>query len=128
MKLGREVNVDKLGDLLVLIAADCVAMFPSMDAENTARIVAKLYLESDLKIGTVNWKELSRYAYLMTSPSECRQWGIDHLLPTRRFKHGPTPGIKSADIRTKKVNSAHSGYSQSMSQVRWTSEGWLLLP
>ena len=50
-KLGRGVGVEEVGDLLVILAVDCVAMFPSMDATNTGKIVAKMFLESDLKVG-----------------------------------------------------------------------------
>ena len=92
-KLGRIIDTDKLGELLVIVAADCIAMFPSMDGANTGRIVGKMFRESDLQIAGVNWKELSRYVYLMATPSECRQHGVLHLLPTRRYKHGPTPGM-----------------------------------
>ena len=62
-----------------------------------------MFLDSDLEILGVNWQELARYAYMMATPSECKQFKISHLLPTRRFRYGPTPGLSSADVKSRTV-------------------------
>ena len=104
-KLGYKIDKDKLGDLLVIVAADCVAMFPSMEGNNTGDIIGRMYLESDLEVKEVNWKELARYVGLLSTPSEAVQYRVRHLLPSRRYKHGPVPGLSSADVRSRNIDS-----------------------
>ena len=50
----------KKQDSRLFLGADCCQLFPSLDAEATAAIVSEVYLESDMKVEEVDWKELSK--------------------------------------------------------------------
>ena len=82
-------GVDDPGSMLVMLAADCVAMFPSMEKETTSRIIADLFLTSNIEVGVFSYKEASRYVCLSCSDKEIRDAGLMELMPVRRFKKGP---------------------------------------
>ena len=100
-KIGKEI--ESPGDLMVMLAADCVAMFPSMRKGNTSKIVADMILSSDIEVGEFCWQEASRYIKLTCHPSEIQSAGLTSWMPTRRHRKGPRPGLNSRDVHSKEI-------------------------
>ena len=88
-------------DLLILIAADCEAMFPSMRRISTSKIIAKMFMESSMKVGGFSWKEAAKYITIVCQPNEIHQAGLSQLMPVRRHNKGPRPGLASKDVHSK---------------------------
>ena len=86
---------------VILLGADAVALYPSLDKVVTAEEVRKEVTESRVKWEGVNWGEVGKYVTLNTNKGERRQMGVDELVPTRRFSKGPTPQITGEDAKSK---------------------------
>ena len=102
-KLGKEV--DSPGELMCMVAADCIAMFPSMRRGYTSRIIGDLICESYIQFEEFSWKEAARYVCLTCQPSEIQISGLGPIMPTRRYNKGPKPGFNTRDVHSKKIDS-----------------------
>ena len=97
MKIENTIN------LMVMVEADCVAMFPSMRKGNTSKIVGELILDSKIAFDDFCWKEAARYVCLTCKPAEIQEAGLSSLMPKRRFRKGPRPGLNSKDVHSKEI-------------------------
>ena len=78
----------------VCFSLDAVALYPSMEACETAEICSTLVVNSGLWIEAINWEEVALYLFL-TDATE----GISaYLLPTRKHSNGPKPSITTAEV------------------------------
>ena len=74
--------IEDLGNLLTMLAADCVVMFLSMETTRTSKIVADLFLNSEMEIGDISWTDGARYVLLTCSQQKIRESGLSGLMPT----------------------------------------------
>ena len=81
----------------MLLGVDAVGLFPSLDSEQSGKIVGEIYKESGMKIENVNYKELSKYVALNLSELEIRKRNMHTYIPVRKHKFGPRPGIKTKE-------------------------------
>ena len=85
---------------ICLLGLDVVALFPSMSAETTGKIIRKQIHKSPIKIGGFDWRQGARYVVInkkYTSDLQCL-WGV---LPYRRKVNGTAPGMRAKDINSK---------------------------
>ena len=85
----------------VLIGADVVGLYPSLDAELSAEAVREETVRSEIKFKGINNKEALRYIAVNCDKFEARRLGLEHLVPVRRFKKGQKPTIRGADAKSK---------------------------
>ena len=92
----------------VLIGGDVVSLFPSLLAADSGRIVReatmKIAKESDLKIHGLDYREMATYVRMNMKDSEIKVRKLDKIVPRRKYKHGPQPGM-TGDQATKKKES-----------------------
>ena len=81
----------------VLIGADAVGLFPSLDPDKCAKLVGEEFVTSDMKVQDVDYEVLTKYIAMNMSPGEIRLKGLHKAVPTRRYKYGPRPGVKSKE-------------------------------
>ena len=93
---------------LILLGADVVALFPSLDTSEVAKEVMQEILESDLKIQEVEWKDLARYIAMNMDGSEVKNLRLDRLIPVRKYSRGPRPGITSKEAKAKDTDDEES--------------------
>ena len=78
----------------VCFSLDAVALYPSMEAQETAEICSDLVVSSGLWIEAVDWEEVALYLVLTGATN-----GVSpDLLPTRKHSSGPKPCITTAEV------------------------------
>ena len=77
----------------VLTATDAEALYPSLNAQETARVVREEVAKLQFNMNQFNWKELSRYLAMTTDYFQWRRWGVAEMIPTRRYTKGKRPGV-----------------------------------
>ena len=80
-------------DEIVLIGADVKSLFPSMLADLTGRLVGDAARETDLNFEGLNYKEIARYVRFGMEEFEIKAYGLEKIVPWRRFHQGATPRI-----------------------------------
>ena len=88
---------------LILIGTDAVCLFPSLDAEECAKLVAEEYRGSSYDMRITDWREVMRYLKLTLPRSRLLKEGLGRLIPWRKYKYGKEPGLQSATARGKEV-------------------------
>ena len=102
-------NVNLREDIkkIVAFSMDVEKLYPSLEAAEVARVVAKEYLRSKLNIKVGN-AELSLYLAIIKDPSEIQELGLAEVVNTRKGTRGARPGITTTEIlkedRTSKFN------------------------
>ena len=66
---------------LLLIGADVKALFHSMSADVSARLVNKYTCESDLQFLNLRYKEMTKYIALCSNPADWRKCQVAKLIP-----------------------------------------------
>ena len=90
----HEVNESGVLDQHCVIGSlDVKALYPSLDVPFVSRVVADMFLSSNVSVPCVNTKELGLYLALNRTPSELRDLGLTDFCPRRRSKKGPRPVI-----------------------------------
>ena len=84
---------NKQNDKLVLIGADVVQLFPSLEANHSSKLVNKSLLETKVQFDGINYVEVATYLAMELTEWQARSSKIHHLLPKRRFKKGQKPKI-----------------------------------
>ena len=84
-------------DIIGLIGADVKAMFASMSAKQTARVVRDVFLESDLELKGINYQSAAMYVRYGMTDAEIRSLGLTRIVPVRRYTGGRAPGFKSKE-------------------------------
>ena len=78
----------------VCLSMDAVALYPSLEKNETARICSTMVAKSGIWLEAVDWNELGLYLVLTKSSgaisSDC--------LPTRKFSSGPAPAITTTEV------------------------------
>ena len=84
----------------VIVGADVIGLYPSLDAEQTAEAVRKETINSEVSFEGVNHKEALRYIAVNCDKFEIRKMGLEHLVPSRRFTKGQKPTIRGVDSKS----------------------------
>ena len=87
----------KEGEELTHIGADAKALFPSLSAERSARIVREVAMESELEFVGMDYKAAAMLVKYGMDPSEIRTLGLENIVPRRRYNRGRKPGVTSKE-------------------------------
>ena len=87
---------------MILLGADVISLFPSLDTKEMADVVMKELLKTSMTFQEIDWKELATYVALNLDPGEIRKAGLERVCPLRKFNHGPRPGITTKEARKRK--------------------------
>ena len=101
-----EVQEHKDGsiDTVQMVASDVVALFPSMRAEETARVCSLMVQESDLEFQDLDYKEMLLYISLNTDKVTNIGY-INAFLPTRAKRFGRPPTVRNKQLSAPKKQS-----------------------
>ena len=86
-------------DLRMILGADAVSLFPSLDTKQVSKIVAQEFLKSNLRVEGIDCKELGKYVGMNWSPTQILLAGLRRVVPVRKFKMGPRPGLGSKEAQ-----------------------------
>ena len=93
-RLGQEWTE---GEELVHIGADVKALFPSLSAQRSGRIVREVVLESDMKFEGVDYRAAAMLVRYGMDHFEIRKLGLERIVPKRRYHRGQEPGVTSKE-------------------------------
>ena len=88
----------------MIIGADADALFPSMLAMLTGRLVRMAARKTKLKVEGMNYKEVARYVVFGGDEFVIRSLNLEKALPWRRYNRGTTPGITGKEPLGKHSN------------------------
>ena len=77
----------------MIVGADAVQMYPSLEAMASGRAAKRVTLESKMRIDGVNYREASRYLAMELGDAERAMSGLRRVLPVRRYRKGTKPGV-----------------------------------
>ena len=84
-----------------MIAADVAALFPSLEANESARICRELVEESELEFRNVDYQEI--LLYVRMNLDQCSEYEpLKPYLPERLFEKGKAPGMHSEYMKGSK--------------------------
>ena len=93
----EHVNGDR-DKVIMMIASDVVALFPSMRARETAQICSEMVERSDLEFGMLDYQEM--LLYIRLNRDKVSKLGyLEHYLPVRSKTGGRSPGMKMKQLR-----------------------------
>ena len=105
-------------DIIGLIGADVKAMFASMSAKQTARVVRDVFLESDLEFKGINYQSAAMYVRYGMTDAEIRSLGLTRVVPVRRYSGGRAPGFKTNEAGHKESEMRRTGTSGCLQMSR----------
>ena len=86
----------------VLVGMDAVALFPSMSATTTGKIVKKKVQESEIDMEGFNWRKASIYIKMNLKNINSKiSLEVKKHLPIRKSKNGTAPGLSSTGLSHK---------------------------
>ena len=89
----QQANEKGLPTDTVVGSLDVKALYPSLDVELTARVIADTYMEHSYEVINVDYNELSLYLALNMSPENLTNKGLYEFCHTRKNKRGRKPLI-----------------------------------
>ena len=78
----------------VIISLDAVALYPSLEAEETARVCSELITTSGLWFDSIDWEEVGLYVTLTGNDGLFPQ----EIIPQRRYSSGAKPSITTSEV------------------------------
>ena len=78
----------------VIISLDAVALYPSLEAEETARVCSELITTSGLWFDSIDWEEVGLYITLTGNDGMFPQ----EIIPQRRYSSGAKPSITTSEV------------------------------
>ena len=95
-KLLQEQWTDKDVDV-ACYGADVKALFPSLSARNTARIVRDVFIDSNMEVDGFNYKSAAMYVRYGMTDSEIHALRLTRVMPVRRYHKNRAPQITSKE-------------------------------
>ena len=83
-------------DSTVLASMDVVALYPSIDQKEAARIVRRTFEDSSLQVDNVDYRKASLYLALTVPQEEIESEGLTNLVPKRKVNRGRKPSIRTS--------------------------------
>ena len=80
----------------VIGSLDVDALYPSLDIDRCARVVAGKLFDSDFKFEKLNWREIALYLRFHLSDEEIRKEGLEGVCPSWKTNLGRRPTFVSS--------------------------------
>ena len=93
MAAFNDVNTKDITNTLTVGSADVKALYPSLDINHTAEIVANEFYESEYTIEDIDTNELSLYLVLNMSAQDITNNNLDNYCHKRKTNRGAPPTI-----------------------------------
>ena len=90
----RNEMIQDYGAPMEIIGFDVNALYPSLDWENTERVIKESIMDSEIRWEDVDIMEGCRYIALNWDGNKCRTSSLSRILPVRRAVNGVRPGVR----------------------------------
>ena len=78
----------------VIISLDAIALYPSLEAEETSNVCAEMIVNSGMWVEAIDWEEVGLYVSLTGGEEEFSK----EIIPQRKFKAGAKPQITTYEV------------------------------
>lgn len=87
----------------VLIGADAVSLYPSLQAASTSKAVgAEIRENCNLEFPDMDWHSMAKYVATCSQPWELRRMGVDKIVPVRSTNQGRKPTVRGKGVTLRK--------------------------
>ena len=90
-------NTDMYRKRVAIVGADAKCLYPSCEGKHSGRCVREAAMKSQLKVEGWNYIEAARYVAIGYDKFETREFGLDRVVPKRRFHKGRNPGVTGVE-------------------------------
>ena len=80
---------------------DVKALYPSLNQEQSAEIIAQFVNESPIDIQGIDWRATQVFIAINMTEKEIKREEIQKLVPERKYKMGKRPGATTDELREK---------------------------
>ena len=99
--IEQKINNNNLNiDELVFFSTDVKSLYPRLEVEPCAAIVAQMLRECRLEVEGVNWDQAVYYLALTLDRAKVAELGLDEVVPKWRKARGRAPGITTKEVRS----------------------------
>ena len=103
--LEAEVEIREQGLTESMVGSlDVRALYPSLDHEGTAAMVATFVEESEVNIQGVDWRAAQVFIASNMTRKEVVKQGLKKIIPRRLKRKGPRPGPTTSELWAKRPN------------------------
>ena len=89
----------------MFLGADAVKLFPSLEQKQVAKLVAQAYMDSDVNMDGVEYKEVAKYVSINWKEGRVRLEGLHKICPRRKKRRGRKPTITGKEQSKSKTTS-----------------------
>ena len=104
MAAVHDINKENIETELLVGSADVRALYPSLDINHTAEIVAQTFYESKYEMEETDSKEIGLYLAINMTTEEIEKEKLTKYCPKRRSKYGAPPVITGCAIDNNPTN------------------------
>ena len=99
--IKEDINCNNDVKDLVFFSTDVKSLYPSLQGEQCAAIVARLVRESDLKVEGVNWDQAALYLALTLARERVEELELQETIPIwkKAGGRGRHPGITTKEVK-----------------------------
>ena len=103
---NREAETVDKDTETVMLGADVVALFPSLPAAASGKIVReaviKIVQQSNLRVNGIDYRELAKYVRMNMTDFEIISRKLNRIVPVRKYKKGQMPGMTGKEATKRK--------------------------
>ena len=97
-----QLEIRKSGSTNTMVGSlDVCALYPSLDQDEAAEVVAQLVEESDIEFCDTNWRCVQTFLACNNEPEDLKRQGLQGLVPDRVFTIGRRPGPTTPELSIK---------------------------
>ena len=87
-------------------SADIVNLFPSIKKKIAGQDIFEMVMKSKVKLENINYESAAIYIATTCTRAEIYNVGLSRVVPIRRFKRGPTPGLTNPELTKRNLSKA----------------------
>ena len=87
----------------MFLGADAIKLFPSLEQSRVAKLVGKAFLDSEVTISNVDYKEVAKYVAVNWPEGRIRLEGLHLVCPRRKKRRGRKPTMTGKEQSKRKA-------------------------
>ena len=91
------------GKEIIVASQDVIGLYPNLDIVQSAEAVQEAVEESTVEFLGVDMDWVGKVIAMASNKQEIEQWGMEDMVPIRKYKGGVRPGLTSGELFVSKA-------------------------